>query len=87
MLNDPVVPAAVQFKVKSGLNDFVSCDEMEFFHAAENPLDEQLITVFTDRSCSELLPDASDEAINRLPAFFNVLAKSLQSNTYPEAEK
>ena len=47
MLNDPVVPAAVQFKVKSGLNDFVSCDEMEFFHAAENPLDEQLITVFT----------------------------------------
>ena len=87
LLNDPVVPAAVQFKVKSGLNDFVSCDEMEFFHAAENPLDEQLITVFTDRSCSELLPDASDEAINRLPAFFNVLAKSLQSNTYPEAEK
>ena len=50
LLNDPVVPAAVQFKVKSGLNDFVSCDEMEFFHAAENPLDEQLINVFTDRS-------------------------------------
>lgn len=53
----------------------------------ENPLDEQLTTVFTDLSCSELRPDASDEVINRLPAFFNVLARSLQGNTYPEAEK
>ena len=87
LLNDPVVPAAVKFVVKSGLNDFVSCDEMEFFHAMENPLDEQLTTVFTDLSCSELRPDASDEVINRLPAFFNVLARSLQGNTYPEAEK
>lgn len=87
LLNDSIVPAAVQFKVKSGLYDFVSCDEMEFFHAAEDPLDEQLTTVFTDRSCTELLPDVSDETINRLPAFFSVLAKSLQSNTYPEAEK
>ena len=60
---------------------------MEFFHAMENPLDEQLTTVFTDLSCSELRPDASDEVINRLPAFFNVLARSLQGNTYPEAEK
>ena len=87
LLNDSIVPAAVQFKVKSGLYDFVSCDEMEFFHAAEDPLDEQLTTVFTDRSCTELLPDVSDETINRLPAFFSVLARSLQSNTYPEAEK
>ena len=75
-MNDPVVPAAVKFVVKSGLNDFVSCDEMEFFHAMENPLDEQLTTVFTDLSCSELRPDASDEIINRLPAFFNVLGRA-----------
>lgn len=87
LLKEPVVPAAVRFIVKSGLNDFVSCDEMEFFHVTENPLDQQLTTVFTDLSCSELRSDVSEEAINQLPTFFNVLASSLQANTYPEAEK
>lgn len=87
LLDGSIVPTAVKFVINSGVNDFVSCDEMEFFHVTEKQLDGQLTTIFTDLSCSELKKEATEEAIERLPSFFYTLAKSLQNGTYPEAEK
>ena len=45
----------VKFAVKSGAGNFVSCDEMEFYrYNQENTLENTLLTVFSDITCSAL---------------------------------
>lgn len=61
----------IKFSVKSGLGGFVSCDEMEFYQKNPNKtLDQQLLTVFTDLACTQVKEEATDEAIQALPAYF-----------------
>lgn len=78
----------VRFVVKSGLGNFVSCDEMQFFKInSEKKLDKELLKVFTDVTCSELRSDVTDESINNLPDYFARIAQALKNNTYDEYEK
>mgnify|MGYP000450008508 FL=1 len=78
----------VKFAVKSGAGNFVSCDEMEFYrYNQENTLENTLLTVFSDITCSALKEGVTDEQINALPDYFIRLAKALQNNTYDPHEK
>ncbi|MDR1004541.1 MAG: M60 family metallopeptidase [Prevotellaceae bacterium] len=79
---------AVKFSVRSGLGDFVSCREMEFYRYNDHPaINARLLTVFTDITCSELREDATPEAINALPGYFAQLGFALYNNSYDEWEK
>lgn len=79
----------VKFEVLSGSGGFVSCDEMQFFRI--NPtktLNNKLLNVFTDLTCSELRADATVEKIKNLPSsYFIRIAEALKNNTYNEWEK
>lgn len=78
----------IKFSVKSGLGDFVSCDEMEFYKKNPNKkLDAKLLEVFTDVTCTQVRKDATDEQINNLPGYFASLALQLKKGTYDEWEK
>lgn len=78
----------IKFSVKSGLGDFVSCDEMEFYKKNPNKkLDAKLLEVFTDITCTQVRDDATDEQINNLPGYFASLALQLKRGTYDEGEK
>ena len=78
----------IKFSVKSGLGGFVSCDEMEFYQKNPNKtLDQQLLTVFTDLTCTQVKEEATDEAIQALPAYFASLATQLRNDTYDPWEK
>lgn len=78
----------IKFEVKSGAGNFVSCDEMEFYrYNQENTLENTLLTVFGDVTCSALKEGVTDEQINALPDYFVRLAKALQNNTYDPHEK
>lgn len=78
----------IKFSVKSGLGGFVSCDEMEFYQKNPNKtLDQQLLTVFTDLACTQVKEEATDEAIQALPAYFASLATQLRNDTYDPWEK
>lgn len=78
----------IKFEVKSGAGNFVSCDEMEFYrYNQENTLENTLLTVFSDVTCSALKEGVTDEQINALPDYFVRLAKALQNNTYDPHEK
>ncbi len=84
-----VKATGVKFVVKSGLGNFVSCDEMHFFKKnTDNTLVTQLLTVFSDITCSELKSGITDKDINSLPGkYFVNLAKALKDNSYDEWEK
>lgn len=79
----------IKFLVHSGLGDFVSCDEMEFFKKRDgaNEEEQQLLTVFKDLTCSELNDDVTTESIYALPSYFANIAVQLKNNTYDEWEK
>ena len=97
MKNDPsrivfkenVKATGIKFVVKSGLGNFVSCDEMFFFKKnTDKTLENELLTVFKDITCSELKPDVTDEKINNLPnEYFIHIAKVLKNGSYDEWEK
>lgn len=81
-------PTAIKFEVKSGLGNFVSCAEMEFYASAkEKPLEERLLAVFTDVTCSELRPGVTDAMIDGLDEYFSRVARALKNNTYDSYEK
>lgn len=77
-------PTKIKFEVLSGLGGFASCDEMEFYKInQDDALSAQLLTVFTDISCSELKAGVTDKQINALPAFFGTIAASMKKENYP----
>ena len=76
-------PIKIKFEILSGLGGFASCDEMEFYKRnTENPLELNLLSVFTDLTCSELKANVSDLEIKKLPLFFGNIATQLQNKTY-----
>ena len=78
----------IKFVVKTGLGGFVSCSEMQFFRKnTAKTLDAQLLTVFTDLTCSELKAGVTDEAIGKLPAYFGKLATIIRDKQYSDYEK
>ena len=87
-LKTPVKATKVKFEVHSGKNGYVSCDEMQFFKKnKKNTLEEQLLTVFTDITCSEIKPDVTQEQIEALPEFFIQTASALKDDSYIKWEK
>lgn len=97
MKNDPtkisfskgIKATGIKFVVKSGLGNFVSCDEMHFFKKnTDNSLESKLLTVFEDVTCTKLKSNVTDEEINNLPSsYFIRIAEALKNNTYDEWEK
>lgn len=78
----------IKFVVKSGLGNYVSCAEMQFFkHNNEKTLDSQLLSVFTDITCTEIKSGVTEDQINALPGFFAKLAIAIRNNTYSDYEK
>lgn len=78
----------VKFVVKTGLGGYVSCSEMQFFRKnTEKTLDAQLLTVFTDLTCSVLKEGVTDDMINTLPSYFGKLAVAIRDNVYTDYEK
>lgn len=74
--------------VYSGYNNFVSCDEMEFFrYNKESSVNDQLLKVFTDLSCTALNEGVTEDVINELPGYFARLALALYNDTYDTHEK
>ena len=87
-LKTPVKATKVKFEVHSGKNGYVSCDEMQFFKKnKKNTLEEQLLTVFTDITCSEIKPDVTQAQIEALPEFFIQTASALKDDSYNKWEK
>ena len=87
-LKTPVKATKVKFEVHSGKNEYVSCDEMQFFKKnKKNTLEEQLLTVFTDITCSEIKPDVTQEQIEALPEFFIQTTSALKDDSYNKWEK
>lgn len=86
----PIINATkFKFEVLSGAKNYVNCAEMEFFTAQTglNPLEENLLEVFTDVTCSELKQGITDAQIYKLPSLFINIALKLRSNTYDPWEK
>lgn len=80
--------SAIRFVVKSGAGNFVSCDEMQFFkNNNERKIDQKLLKVFTDITCTEVKNDATEEDIRNLPDEFKRIANALKNNGYDQYEK
>lgn len=78
----------IKFVVKTGLGGYVSCSEMQFFRKnTAKTLDTQLLTVFTDLTCSELKEGVTNDVIEKLPAYFAKLATIIRDNQYSHYEK
>ena len=74
---------AIKLVVNSGAGGYASCDEMEFYQSKKaGKLEQQLLTVFTDLTCSELLPNITQQQIESLPSYFAIIGHKLLSNTY-----
>ena len=70
-----VSPHAIRFAVKSGSGDFVSCAEMSFFQKNTQTI---IPPIFSDKTCSELLPDVDLRTIKAIEnRFYRRLALSL----------
>lgn len=69
-------PLGFKFVVKSGVNDFVSCDRMEFFEKnRENKVPEN---IFTDATCSLLQKGMGTKEVARIRnPFYRALAGEL----------
>lgn len=81
-------PTGIKFEVLSGFGGFASCAEMEFYRSnTSNPLNDSLLTVFTDLSCSELKPGVTDDQIDRLDDYFRRVARALRDDSYDPIEK
>lgn len=83
-----VKPTAVKFSITSGLGGFVSCAEMRFMrYNTGSALDNMLLDVFTDLTCSELKPGVTDAQIQNLDPAFQRIAEALRDNSYDPFEK
>ncbi len=81
-------PTAVKFVVKNAAGNHVSCAEMRFFrYNNDTQLNRELLAVFTDLTCSELLPGVTDEQIEALNMDFRRIAYALRDNSYDPLEK
>ncbi|MDR2683468.1 MAG: M60 family metallopeptidase [Dysgonamonadaceae bacterium] len=76
-------PDTIRFVVKSGVNNFVSCAEMEFYESKAQLDLSSLTNIFADPLCSELNPGITAAEIAALPnPFFRQLASDLLSGVH-----
>lgn len=79
----------IKFIVKSGTGGFASCAEMKFWRKnTDRKLDKELLTVFSDLTCTELKPGVGPDQINALSnEFFQDLAEIIRTDSYDPIEK
>ena len=89
ILTKQVKATKVKFTVKTGTGGFASCGEMEFFEKTNyRDLNDPLLTVFTDYTCSALKEGVTNEEIDALEGeTFKRIAYALKDNTYDEWQK
>lgn len=81
-----VHPRTVKFVVKSGAGGFASCDEMEFYaKKSGGTLEDQLLAVFTDITCTAVRSDVQQKDLDALPGYFARIAARMQAGTYQSA--
>jgi hypothetical protein len=72
----------IEFSVP-GNGGFIYFNELECWSTNETaPLNEALLKVFEDLSCSTLKPSAKQEDIDYLPVFFRKIIEKKKNNTY-----
>ncbi|MDE6315832.1 MAG: discoidin domain-containing protein, partial [Muribaculaceae bacterium] len=88
-LPESMKATGVKFIVKSGTGGFASCAEMKFWRRnTDRKLDKELLTVFTDLTCTELKPGVGPEEIGALSnEFFQDLAEIIRTDSYDPIEK
>jgi hypothetical protein len=78
-------PLAIRFVIKSGVGDgqgFASCAEMEFYR--RNPDNFDVLTIFSDITCSELRPGITLTDIEKIPvSLYRNIALYLYNGNYP----
>lgn len=80
---ETISPVAVKVSVKTGLSNLVACDEMEFYKSAfTGDLNDMILTVFADLSCSELNSGVDEDDIEQLPDFFKSIAYDMKYDIY-----
>lgn len=85
--NSGIKATKIKFEVEEGKNRMVGCSEMEFYTITVN-LQDLLLDVFTDITCSELKPDVDDATIEKLNSdYFKRIAYALKDGRYNEWEK
>lgn len=83
-----IKPTAIKFEVNSGLGGYASCAEMEFYQTnTSKALENKLLEVFTDATCSEVKAGVTDEQIANLGDYFGRVARAIRDNSYDEHEK
>lgn len=76
-------PREIKFVVKSGAGGFASCDEMEFYaRKTGGTLEEQLLAVFTDITCTAVRSGVQQKDLDALPGYFAGIARAMQTGTY-----
>lgn len=99
----PQGAVAIRFYVLSGSGDnknpdnegtgkvegFVACKDMSFYEKTNyRQMNDPILDVFKDLTCSELIEGVTDEAIEALPSKTLIrVANALKNNTYNEWEK
>lgn len=79
-------PREIKFVIKSGLGGFASCDEMEFYaRRTGGTLEERLLDVFTDITCSALKDGVTEGEIDALPGYFAAIAAKMKRGEYDGA--
>lgn len=75
-------PTQVQFRILAGLENRVSCAEMQFYR--NNTYDfSHFLQFFTDASCSEIKPGLTEADLNKIPdLFYRNIALSIFNDTY-----
>lgn len=80
---------AIKFSVLDGTGNFATCKEVEFFQKANyRDLNAQLLSIFTDYTCTALNEGVTNEMIDALTSeSFRRVAYALKNNTYDPWEK
>ena len=83
--------AEVKLVFYSGFGNFLSGTEIEFYENTSTAHNDELLTVFTDMSCSELREGVTRKDItalyNAFPYLAQEVAMRLLEGTYPESER
>lgn len=75
--------------INTAKDDYVNCEEIEFYEMKSglSEQEKQLLSVFTDLTCSEVRPEATMQQIQALPGYFINIAMQLKNGTYDTWEK
>ncbi len=81
-----IKPKQIQFRIKSGYEDRVSCALMQFYvRDTVEPYDHLL--VFKDGSCSEIKEGVTESDLNKIPdLFYKNMALAIFKGTYKDKE-